>query len=512
MKPHRSRLAIAALAASALLGTACGEGTTDTGTEAPSDGGVNASTLPDCPVGAFENETGSTKVVLWTSAVGATLATLRSIATDYNSSQNKVEVVVETQGIKYEELRKNFETGVSAKQLPAIVMGEDTWTQYMIDNGVTMPAQACINADDDERAHAYDDMLPGVTAAYTSSEVLWPGAFGASTVVLYFNKNHFTAAGLDPENPPTTYAEVQAAAEQLKASVGAGNDAYKPLALRLDSWFVENTTSAEGETFVNNDNGRNGKRATESTMNNPATVEMLDWLATMKDEGLLNTVESSSLIDHYLAVATESSSMLLETSTSATLVDQITSSAEGLDISQIVDEETAKQFEAFNGFKVPFTVGLGKGPSLSADKAGNGQVAGAAFYMTNSGSDAVVSGAWDFIKYFNDTPQQVRWTREGSYMPTRAAAVTELEADPAWADSQRGTWINTAYESMKDLDASFPGPLVGPYLKVRATVQSMLETIALPDSGGAADRVAPALDEAVAQITSDLANYNSTTR
>ncbi|MCB1285543.1 MAG: extracellular solute-binding protein, partial [Microthrixaceae bacterium] len=206
MKPHRSRLAIAALAASALLGTACGEGTTDTGTEAPSDGGVNASTLPDCPVGAFENETGSTKVVLWTSAVGATLATLRSIATDYNSSQNKVEVVVETQGIKYEELRKNFETGVSAKQLPAIVMGEDTWTQYMIDNGVTMPAQACINADDDERAHAYDDMLPGVTAAYTSSEVLWPGAFGASTVVLYFNKNHFTAAGLDPENPPTTYA------------------------------------------------------------------------------------------------------------------------------------------------------------------------------------------------------------------------------------------------------------------------------------------------------------------
>lgn len=512
MNTFRSRSALAALTASALLATACGSGKTDTSEGVPSDGGVNESSLPDCPVDAFNEADGTTEVVVWTSFVGATLATLKGIAADYNASQDKVSVRVENQGITYPELRKQFETAVSAKQLPAIVTAEDTWTQYMIDNGVTMPVQACINADDDERANAYDDMLPGVTAAYTASEVLWPGAFGASTVVLYFNTDHFVQAGLDPENPPTTYEELKVAAEKLQATLGATNPNYKALALRLDSWFVENTVSAMGETFVNNDNGRNGTRATESTIDNAATVDMLTWLATMKDAGLLNAVESSSFIDHYLAVATKASSMLLETSTSATLVDQITGSAGGINLADILDEETAKQFESFNGISVDIKVGVGEGPSLEAGKGGNGQVAGSAFYLTNTGSDAVVAGAWDFLKFFNETQNQVRWTSEGSYMPTRAAAAEALDADPAWAASQRGQWINTAYESMKNLDPDFPGPLAGPYAKIRDIVQASLEAIALPNDGGAVARVQPTLDSASAEITAALEQYNKTTR
>lgn len=509
---HRSRTALAALAASALLITACGSGKSDSAGGSRSDGGVDASTLPDCPVDAFKEADGKVKVVLWTSHVGATLATTKAIADDYNASQDKVEVVVESQGITYDELRKQFESGVSAGQLPAIVAAEDTWTQYMIDNGKTMPAQACINADDDERAKAYDDMLPGVVAAYTANDVLWPGAFGASTVVLYFNQNHFEQAGLDPNNPPATYAELREASEKLQQTLGANNPNYRPLALRLDSWFVENTTSAMGETFVNNDNGRNGQRATEATIDNGATRDMLAWLADMHDSGLLNAVESSSFIDHYLAVATESSSMLLETSTSATLVDQITSSAEGLNIGDIVDEETAKGLEKFNGFKVPFKVGLGAGPALEDGGHGNGQVAGAAYYMTNTGSPEVISAAWDFLKFFNETENQVRWTREGSYMPTRAAAAAALDAEPTWHESQRGRWISTAYESMKNLDPDFPGPLAGPYSKIREIVASMLEEIALPNDKGAAGRIDAALGRASDEITRELEQYNRTTR
>ena len=37
--------------------------------------------------------------------------------------------------------------------------------------------------------------------------------------------------------------------------------------------------------------------------------------------------------------------------------------------------------------------------------------------MTNTGSKAVQSAAWDFVKFFNEPKNQVNWTQEGSYLP-----------------------------------------------------------------------------------------------
>ena len=41
--------------------------------------------------------------------------------------------------------------------------------------------------------------------------------FNMSGPVLYYNKKAFTAAGLDPNKPPTTLDEVRADAEKLKS-------------------------------------------------------------------------------------------------------------------------------------------------------------------------------------------------------------------------------------------------------------------------------------------------------
>lgn len=507
--PHRSRWSVAALLTAALLASACGPGKKSADEPSRSDGGVTASDLPDCPVGAFEDASGRTEVVFWHSYVGNTLNALSTIVDGYNASQDKVSVRLESQGINYEELRKNYEAAAAADQLPALVAGEDTWTQYMIDNGTTLPAQACIEADDDERAHI-DDVLPGITAAYSASEVQWPAAFGASTVVLYFNRDHFTAAGLDPDNPPETLEELRAAAEQLAALPDGTGPGGEPFAMKLDPWFVENMLSANDQILVNHENGRDGNRATESELDNPSTSTILDWLAGMKRDGLLNAIPSTTLIDHYIAVATQKSSMLIETSTAATLIDQVTSSANGLQLSEVVDPETAKQFAGFDGFKVAFSVGVGEVPGIEV--SGKGQAGGSAIYMTNTGSDAVQAAAWDFLKYFNETPQQVTWTREGSYLPVRESAQAALNDDPTWQESQRGKWITTAFDSMKGLSPDFPGPLIGPYDKVRETYRSMLEAIALGDAATAPEQVAPAIATADSAINDALAQYNQTTR
>lgn len=506
----RFRLAACALASAALVATACGPGKDSSSGGSASDGGVSTSTLPKCPVDAFKKESGKTEVVFWHSHVGATQAALQKIVDGYNASQDKVEVRLESQGVNYEELRRNYDQGLSAKQLPAIVSGEDTWTQFMIDNGTTLPAQSCINADKDPRAKI-DDVLPGVVAGYSANGVQWPVAFGASTVVLYMNTQQFQAAGLDPANPPTTLTELRAAAEKLKAIEGQpGGPTAEPLAMKLDPWFIENMLSADDKTLVNEDNGRDGKRATKATIDTDTTRELLDWLAKMKQDGLLNAISSTSLIDHYVAVATGKSSMLLETSTAATIIDQVTSSDKGLKLSDVVDAKTAEQFKAFDGFKVPFKVGVSAVPGIKV--AGRGQVGGAAIYLTNTGSDAVQSAAWDFLKYFNETSNQVIWTREGSYLPVRESAQKALNDDPTWAASQRGQWITTAFNSMKDLSPKFPGPLIGPYDKFRDAERAMLEKIALGDAATAVANVDPALKEATTTIDDALAKYNATTK
>ena len=37
-------------------------------------------------------------------------------------------------------------------------------------------------------------------------------------VLLYYNRNHFRRAGLDPDTTPQTFAEVRADAEKIKAA------------------------------------------------------------------------------------------------------------------------------------------------------------------------------------------------------------------------------------------------------------------------------------------------------
>ena len=217
----------------------------------------------------------------------------------YNASQDKVNVRLESQGVNYDELRRNYDTAASAGQLPTMVAGEDTWTQYMIDNGKTLPAQACIEADDDERAKI-DDVLPGITAAYSVNGVQWPAAFGASTVVLYYNKAHFTAAGLDPEKPPTTLTELRAAADALKKVPAPEGPGAEPLAMKLDPWFVENMLSANDQTLVDHDNGRDGSRATKATLKSESATTALDWLANLKQDGLLNAIQEVLFIERLL--------------------------------------------------------------------------------------------------------------------------------------------------------------------------------------------------------------------
>src|SRR5258708_131794 len=117
--------------------------------------------------------------------------------------------------------------------------------------------------------------LPVVTGYYSDvggNMLSFP--FNASTPILYYNKNLFRTAGLDPEIAPKTWAEVGASAKRLRASgAGCGFTTSWP------SWInVENFSAFHNLPISTRANGFAGLDAVLS-FNNPVVVRHIAQLA-----------------------------------------------------------------------------------------------------------------------------------------------------------------------------------------------------------------------------------------
>lgn len=464
---RRARIpkAVAVLAAAALALASCGDDKDEEGSRS-SEGGVDAAA---CPVDALEKAT-DVEVVLWHGVVGLTAQTLDEFAAEYNASQDKVRVRVESQG-SYEEQQKKFTDALrDPTTLPGIMLAEDTNTQFMINSQSAVPAASCIEADPDA-GKVYDQLLPAVAKGYSVEGVQWPAAFGVSTPVIYYNKAHFRAAGLDPDKPPTDLAEIRSAAEAIaaaKADGRIGAPAGEPFVYRADAWWLENLSTKAGEELVNEDNGRAGL-ATKSELLNDSTDEWIAWMEEMTAAGLQKTVAYSATFDAYLSVATQSSSMLIETSTASTTIDAlITGTLDAKDLG--LDEGTDLSTLKFPDLEV----GVGELPGF--DDAGSGQIGGNAWYLISAGqSDEQIAAAWDFLKWVNRTENQVRWTMQGSYLPVFSGAEKSPELQAYFTDTAPGRWLATSFQSLKKVDPDFPGPVIGPYKEFRSALRTAIE-------------------------------------
>src|SRR5258708_10781239 len=98
-------------------------------------------------------------------------------------------------------------------------------------------------------------------------------SFNASPAILYYNKNLFRSAGLDPERAPKTWPEVGAAAKKLRASGAVCG--FTP---SWPSWInVENFFALHNLAVSTNANGFDGRDAV-LVFSNPVTVRHIAQL------------------------------------------------------------------------------------------------------------------------------------------------------------------------------------------------------------------------------------------
>jgi sn-glycerol 3-phosphate transport system substrate-binding protein len=471
----------------ALLVAACGG---SGGSDESSSGG---STTSACPVDALKNAKGPVEITVWNNYTALAKRTFEAMVADYNRSQQQVVVKVEPQGVSFEEVLRKYKLAAENDTLPNLALLEDTTTQVIADSGTIIPGQACYDADQASQK-TLKDFLPIAVASYTVDGKLQPVGFDVYTALVFYNRQHFVKAGLDPDTPPATLADLRTDAEKLQTA----GVTKQPVAVLGTAWQVEWWLTGVEQSIVNQDNGRKGL-ATAGTFANADTTKLFDFWHGMVADGLAKPFPGTEgQTNHLFSMATNDASMVVESSAG---VNTIAGLLEGTVDPQTVKEDLGVDLPP--GLKLDLDLGVGPFPGI--EQPGKGQIGGGAWYLTNGGTKAQQAAAWAFMKWFNSTPQQVTWALQGSGLPVVQSAVDDPKLQEQWKTTLAGKWNSVAFGVLQNVSTDFPGPLIGDYKTTREAIRNAYERVLLGDG-----QVGPAIAEANAKITAAAKEYKKT--
>src|ERR1700759_1347713 len=207
-----------------------------------------------------------TEIAWWHAMSGELGRQLEKLAADFNASQSDYRIVPTYKG-NYTETVTAAIFAFRSRGQPAIVQVNEIATATMMAaKGATYPVFELMR--DEAEAFSPTAYLPAVSGYYTDvvgNMLSFP--FNASTPILYYNKDLFRAAGLDPEAAPKTWPEVGEAAKRLRAA-----GAPCGFTTGWPSWInVENFSAFHNVPLATRTNGFDGLDA-ELTFNNPVMV------------------------------------------------------------------------------------------------------------------------------------------------------------------------------------------------------------------------------------------------
>src|SRR5216683_958219 len=161
----------------------------------------------------------TTDIMWWHAMSGELGRQLERLAADFNASQSEYRVLPSYKG-SYTETVTAAIFAFRSRSQPAIVQVNEIATATMMAaRGAIYPVFELMR--DQSETFTPRAYLPSVTGYYSDvagNMLSFP--FNSSTPILYYNKDLFRTAGLDPDVAPRTWPEVGAAAKRLRA---AGN-------------------------------------------------------------------------------------------------------------------------------------------------------------------------------------------------------------------------------------------------------------------------------------------------
>lgn len=216
--------------------------------------------------------TGPITIEFWHAMTGKNADNVKALADKFNASQTKYIVSPVYKG-SYSDTMNAGIAAFRANAAPAIIQVYEVGTATMMAaKGAVKPVYELMK----EYGQKFDPKIyiPTITSYYSTSKgEMLSLPFNSSTSVMYYNKDAFRKAGLDPDKPPVTWPEFFEVAKKLKASGMEGG-----FSTNWISWIqLENFSAWHNQPFGTLSNGFDGL-GTELVFNSPLTNKHFETL------------------------------------------------------------------------------------------------------------------------------------------------------------------------------------------------------------------------------------------
>src|ERR1700736_4609811 len=382
----------------------------------------------------------ATDILWWHAMSGELGRQLEKLAADFNASQSEYRVVPSYKG-NYTETVTAAIFAFCSRSPPAIFQVNEIATATMMAaKGAIYPVFELMR--DEQEAFSPAAYLPAVTGYYSDvagNMLSFP--FNASTPILYYNKDLFRAAGLDPEIAPKTWVDVGAAAKRLRAAGSVCG-----FTTSWPSWInVENFSAFHNLPISTRANGFGGLDA-ELNFNNAAVVRHIAQLAEW---------QTTKVFDY---------------SGRATTAEPRFQNGEcGIFIGS---SATRADIKANSKFEVGYSM-LPYWPDV-AGAPQNSIIGGATLWVLRDRPLDEYKGVAKFFSFLAKPEVQASWHQNTGYLPVTRAAF-DLTRAQGFYDRNPGASISIEEITLKPPTENSRGVRLGSFVLVRDVIDDELE-------------------------------------
>jgi multiple sugar transport system substrate-binding protein len=322
------------------------------------------------------------QLTFWNYWDGKNGETAQALIDRYNEAHP--EVFIENVFIGWGELLPKLQIAIAGGDTPTMAAADMAWMPLLADSGKLLPLNDLIAA----APEPMDDFYPALMAVNTYDDTIYGLPVSTNNLELFINSDLYTAAGLDPATPPTTWAELNdAAATCAAANEGAvGMELYTLPGEGL-TWQFQVYLWQAGGDFLNED-------LTAAAFNSDAGLAALNyWLElidsgaySLSDWGLFSQGQACMVMDGSWMVGTFADTAPFEWTTAT----------------------------------MPYPADGEPATNMGGEHM---------FIMAED--EAEQQAAWDFMSWFTSPEIQVEWDTQTSFMPVRESVAAD-ETYQAW--------------------------------------------------------------------------------
>ncbi|WHN05909.1 sn-glycerol-3-phosphate ABC transporter substrate-binding protein UgpB [Pseudomonas syringae] len=383
----------------------------------------------------------ATEITFWHSMDGINGEQIDSLVSRFNQSHPDYKVIASLKG-DYEQSLANGIAAVRNGKSPDILQVYDLGTATMMYSRAVVPVHQLFK----DQGIPFDQkqFLAPVAGYYSDSNGdLASLPFNSSTPVTFYNKDAFKKAGLNPDQAPRTWREVQKDAAALrKAGMTCG---YASGAMAVQHIQVYSAWHALPVATKNN-----GYDGLDSSLvfNNPTVVAHIQMLADMYKAGDMSYYgrKDDAISKFYsgdCGIATVSSGSLT----------------------------TVRRYAKFD-FGVgmmPYDEGVPGAPQ-------NSLVGGASLWVMKGKSPDTYKGVAQFMQFVTQPENAAQWHQKTGYVPVTKAAY-ELTKQQGFYDANPGADVAAKQLQNKDPLPFTKGVRVGSLQQINTIISEELEKV-----------------------------------